>query len=134
MVYTIGVFANLVVLIALVLHHLLHPNPENRPLALLMLPLLFVIARWIRNGIGGPPISPSYKALGRAGYSIGITFVWMAIVSALWVIPVFFEIAQGSQYLYISGAFVVISAFLFALGFLVIEIDTSIWRSLKRRD
>jgi len=132
--YVIGVFANLVVLTALLLHHLLHANPENRPLVLLVLPLLFVIARWIRNGIGGPLISPDYTTVRRAGYKFGITVVWMAIVPALWVIPVFIEIAQGSKYLYFSGALVVVSAFLFALGFLIIEVDMSRWRSVKRRD
>ncbi len=132
--YNIGVFVNLLVITVLGLHHWLYPNPENRILALLMLPLLLVIARWIRNGIGEPLVSPSYRELRRIGYNIGITFVWMALVAALWVIPAFLEIAQGSQYLYISGGFVVISAFLFALGFLMVEIDMSSWRRSTRHD
>lgn len=132
--YKIGVFVNLLVIIALGLHHWLHPNPENRTLVLLILPLILVFARWVRNGIGEPLVSPSYRALRRIGYNIGITFVWMALVAALWVIPVFLEILQGSRYLYASGALVVISAFLFALGFLVVEIDMSSWRTSIGRD
>lgn len=126
--YQIGVGANLLVIVALGLHHWLHPSPENRPLALLAVPLLFVLARWVRTGIGEPLISPNYRALRRVGHRIGVFFVWMALVGALWVFPVFVEIAQGSKYLYISGAFVTISAFLFALGFLIVEVDMFTWR------
>lgn len=126
--YQIGVAANLLVIVALGLHHWLYPNPENRPLVLLALPLLLVLARWVRTGIGEPLISPTYSALGRVGHRIGNFFVWIAVVGALWVFPVFLEIAQGSNYLYISGAFVTISAFLFALGFLIVEVDLFTWR------
>jgi len=131
--YIIGVFANLPVITALGLHHWLYPDPENRILALLALPLLLVLARWVQSGINEPLVSPAYRAVRRVGYRIGMFFVWMALVAALWVIPVFLEIAQGSQYLYISGGFVVISAFLFALGFLIVEIDMSRWRKSASR-
>lgn len=134
MTYTIGVFVNILVLTALGLHHWRYPSAENYMLAVLIVPVFLVLTRWIRNGIGNPIVSPSYRLQRPVGYHVGIVFVWIALVAAVWVIPVFLEILKGSRYLYVSGGFTVVSAILFALGFLLVELDMLSWRTSVRRD
>lgn len=128
--YKIAVIANLLVVSALGLHHWQYPNPENWIYALLGLPLLAVLIRWGRVGNTQSLVPTAYRKQRRAGYQFGILFVWLALVGAVMVFPVFLEIARGTQYLYFTGAPVAASAFLFAIGFLIVELDLRAWRTV----
>lgn len=128
--YKIGAIANLLVLIALGLHHWQYPNAENWIYALLGLPLVAVLVRWARVGNTQSLIPTAYRIRRRLGYLVGLLFVWMALVGAVMVFPVFLEIARGTQYLYFTGAPVAASAFLFAIGFLAVELDLRAWEKL----